>query len=172
MRNIFIFIVTTLLSASAFSETIKIENTGITFDAPDIFGPIPQEIIDIKYPNKNAPRFVIGNDSASTTIAYDLKPQNLVGVNLEEVRLGFGGVFDRMVPGIEWKESKVMTLNETEWVLFEMTSNSVDTDIYNIMLITSYGEEMLVFNFNSTREEFPQYESLLRESINSIRISK
>jgi len=33
------------------------------------------------------------------------------------------------------------------------------------MLITSYGKEMLLFNFNSTREEFSQYESELRKSL-------
>lgn len=51
-----------------------------------------------------------------------------------------------------------------------MTSSAVDTDIHNIMLITGIGEEMLVFNFNSTREEFPQVEKALRASIDSIKV--
>ena len=33
----------------------------------------------------------------------------------------------------------------------------MDTDIYNIMLVTSYGQEMLMFNFNSTKEDFSIY---------------
>lgn len=172
MKNIFSFILFTAFSINAFSKTINIENTSITFDAPETFQPIPQEYIDIKYPNKNAPKFVIGNESAATTIAYDLKPYNLEGVNLEDVRLEFEATFNRMIPGIEWKESKVITLNQYEWIFFEMTSNAIDTDIYNIMLITSYGKEMLLFNFNSTREEFSQYESELRKSLQSIKIAE
>ena len=52
----------------------------------------------------------------------------------------------------------------------EMTSNAVDTDIHNIMMLTGIDGKMLVFNFNSTREDFPRYEEELRKSLNSIEL--
>ncbi|CAA6677571.1 Unannotated [Lentimonas sp. CC4] len=51
-----------------------------------------------------------------------------------------------------------------------MTSNAVDADIYNIMLITGLNGQMLAFNFNSTKSDFPKYENSLRESIKSIKL--
>ena len=54
----------------------------------------------------------------------------------------------------------------------EMTSNAVDTDIYNIMLLTGVEEKMLVFNFNSTKKDFPKYEAALRKSLNSVKLPK
>ncbi len=84
----------------------------------------------------------------------------------------FEKTFSRMIPGIEWKEKRILNLADREWIFLEMTSNAIDTDIYNILLVTNYGKEMLVFNFNSTKEDFPKYEKLLRQSVESIKISK
>ncbi len=53
-----------------------------------------------------------------------------------------------------------------------MTSHAIDTDIYNIMLITSLKEKMLVLNFNSTAKEFPEIEASLRKSIQSIEFTE
>lgn len=50
----------------------------------------------------------------------------------------------------------------------EFTSNAVDTDIHNSLLATSYGDQMLVFNFNSTREEIKQYREALEASMMTI----
>jgi hypothetical protein len=52
-----------------------------------------------------------------------------------------------------------------------MTSEAKDTDIHNIMLMTPQQSGFLVFNFNSTREEFPAVEAELRKAIESIRRS-
>ncbi|SIQ23107.1 hypothetical protein SAMN05421647_10376 [Marinobacterium stanieri] len=71
---------------------------------------------------------------------------------------------------MEWKKQEVIHLSGRDWIYFEVTSNAIDTDIYNIMLVTSYGKEMLLFNFNSTKEDFPQYEKALRNSVNTIKI--
>jgi hypothetical protein len=57
-----------------------------------------------------------------------------------------------------------------EWIYFEMTSNAVDTDIYNMMLVTAYKNEMLAFNFNSTVDEIETYRKSFHSSIESISI--
>ena len=150
---------------------IELDGTGISFVAPDEFEPLPQELIDVKWPNRNAPRFVVGNERGTTTIAYDMKPQDLSSADMEEVRAAFEQVFNRVIPGIEWKANRVIEHEGQDWVYFEMSSNAVDTDIYNIVMLTGVGQQMLMFNFNSTKEDFPRYEDLLRESLKSIRLS-
>ena len=156
----------------ASAGEIQVGDTGVTFIAPDDFGPVPQEIIDTKWPNNNAPRFVVGNERATTTVAYDLKPHDLSGADLDEVRQSFTQVFDRVIPGIDWKSNRLIEHDGQTWVYFEMSSNAIDTDIYNIMMVTGVGQQMLVFNFNSTREDFPKYEPALRDSVNSIRLPR
>ncbi|MEM9444946.1 MAG: hypothetical protein AAGA18_06290 [Verrucomicrobiota bacterium] len=157
-------------TACLLGKTISLDGGSVAFDAPDEFTPVPQEIIDIKYPSSRAPKYVIGNKSAATTIAYDIKPHSIPQHKIEEARKSFRDLFPRIIPGLQWKENKVITLAGQKWGYMEMTSTAIDTNIYNIMLFTGYKGKMLVFNFNSIREEFPKYEKALRDSLNSIEI--
>ncbi len=75
-----------------------------------------------------------------------------------------------MIPGIEWKKNEIIEHSGQKWVLMEMTSNAVDTDIYNILLMTGFDGKMLVFNFNSTKKDFPKYEAELRKSLKSVKL--
>ncbi len=149
---------------------VTLDGGAISFEAPEGFKPLPQEIIDLKYPSSRAPKQVIGNESAATTIAYDLKPNDIPQEKIDEAREAFSQMFPKMIPGLEWKENKVITIDGRKWGYLEMTTSAVDTDIYNIMLFTGYKGQMLVFNFNSTKAEFPKYESALREAVDSIKV--
>ena len=44
------------------------------------------------------------------------------------------------------------------------------TTIHSIMIFTGYKGQMLLFNFNSTQDEFPKWEKALRESLQWISI--
>jgi len=158
------------ICGQAQAGVIELGDTGITFVAPDEFEPLSQEIIDIKWPNKNGPSFVVGNERASTTIAYDVKPLDLSNADLDEVRAAFEQTFNRVIPGIQWKENSIIEHEGRSWVYLEMTSKAIDTDIYNIMMLTGVGQKMVIFNFNSTKEDFPKYEKVLRQSLKSIRL--
>lgn len=170
MRFIHCFLYAAILSGQAQAGVVEVDGTGITFVAPDEFEPLSQEYIDLKWPSKNAPRFVIGNERASTTIADDVKPQDLSNADLDEVRAAFEQTFNRIIPGIQWKENSIIEHEGRSWIYLEMTSNAIDTDIYNIMMVTGVGQKMVIFNFNSTKEDFPMYEKVLRQSLESIRL--
>ena len=115
---------------------------------------------------------MIGTRTGSTTIAYDLKSNKIPEDKLDDVRKAFKGVFDRVIPGIQWKKNEIIELAGRKWIYLEMTSKAIDTDIYNILLVTGYEGKMLIFNFNSTKEEFPKYEAKLRKSIQTIKEAK
>jgi hypothetical protein len=110
----------------------------------------------------------VGNKRRTTTIAYDLKPESIPADKLDEVRLSFEQTFQRIVPGLVWIERKTIELSGRKWIYLEMSSSAVDTDIHNIILVTAFEGKMLVFNFNSTKEEFPKVEQTLRSSLQSI----
>jgi len=168
--KLIIGIMVILISTVCTAKEINVGATGISFIAPAGFLPLDQELIDAKWPQKRAPKWVVGNDSASTTIAYDLKPNDISSAPLDDLMNYFKTTFDRVIPGIEWKKREIVELSGKKWIYLEMTSNAIDTDIYNIMLLTSYGKEMLVFNFNSTKEDFKKYEVALRKSVSTIQL--
>lgn len=168
--KIILSLIVVMMSAVCTAKDIQVSDTGISFVAPDEFQPLSQDLIDAKWPQKSAPKWVVGNETASTTIAYDLKPNDISAAPLPDLMNYFKTTFDRIIPGIEWKKREVIELSGKSWVYLEMTSNAIDTDIYNIMLLTSYGKEMLIFNFNSTKKDFSKYESELRKSVTTIQL--
>lgn len=160
-----------LSSSILFAKTITVEGTSVTFEAPEEFSPLTQEIMDIKWPSNRAPNFAIGNASAATTIAYDYKT-DVSGATLPILQEQFAYTFNRVIPGIEWIKNEIIMLDGQEWIMFEMTSNAIDTDIHNLLLVTILDNKLLMFNFNSVKSEFPKYESALRQSIDSIRFNQ
>lgn len=160
------------LTSTLFAEPIKVADTEVTFDPPEGFKPLSKEIIATKWPTSRAPAYAIGTPTGSTTVAYDLKPNKIPQEALPEVQKSFTQLFERMIPGIAWKKNEIIEHSGQKWLLMEMTSNAVDTDIYNIMMMTGFEGKMLIFNFNSTKEDFPKYEAELRKSLKSVKLPK
>ena len=158
------------LSTTLLAEPMKVADTDVTFNPPEGFRPLSKEMIAVKWPTNRAPTYAVGTPTGSTTVAYDLKPQNIPQHALPEVQKSFTQVFERIIPGISWKKNEIIEHSGQKWLLMEMTSNAVDTDIYNIMFVTGFDGKMLVFNFNSTKEDFPKYEASLRESLESVKL--
>ncbi len=159
-------------TSTVFGGTITLDGGNISFEVIDEFKPIPKEWIELKFPGTSGPKYAIGNESGSTTISYDLKPHIIPQDKIDEIRAEFTKMLSKRMPEIKWVENKTIELSGRKWVYFEMTSTAIDTDVYNIMLFTGYKDQMLVFNFNSTKEEFQKYELALRKSIKTINIIK
>lgn len=158
-----------LLAGAAWSASHNIPGAGVSFDAPEGFTVLTAEEIRQKWPSAAPPRFAVGNAGRGTTIAYDLKPHKIQAGQLGEVKAFFEKTFERIVPGLVWKRRELIEHGGQTWILFEMSSNAIDTDIHNIMLCTPYREQLLIFNFNSTRQEFATLEAALRRSLQTIR---
>ena len=160
------------LSSNLFAEPIKVADTDVTFEAPEGFKPLSKELIAAKWPTNRAPAYAVGTPSGSTTVAYDIKPHSVPQEELPDVQKSFTELFERIIPGIEWKKNEIIEHSGQKWLLMEITSNAVDTNIYNILLITGFEGKMLAFNFNSTKEDFPRYEAQLRKSLRSVTLPK
>lgn len=158
-----------LLTSAVQAERFQVPETTLSFDAPEGFAQLDRALIEAKFPNRNAPTWVVGNARGTTTIACGLRPSSLAPAQLEPALTGMGDVIARITPGHQWVERKLIDLAGTRWIHFEMTSTAADTDIHNIMLITSYETRMLACNFNATVKDFAKLETALRASIETMR---
>jgi hypothetical protein len=154
----------------ASAEPVSFANPTVMLEAPEGFSPLSDAVKALKFPRGKAPNKVLGNKRATTTIAYGLRPRAMPQDQIEPARQAFTQVFSRIIAGVEFKQNKVIDLAGQRWGYMEMTSNAVDTDIYNIILFTGHRGKTLILNFNSTREDFPRYEKMLRKSIASLKL--
>ncbi len=144
---------------------------GIKISLPDGFALLARGDIDQLYMPTRGPGFVMGNAARTITISYDLKPHKLASLNLGQTLKAFETVFEQRVPGLVWKERKLIEHEKQQWLQLEFLSKTGGVDYYNIMLITPMKEQMLVLNLNSTVAEFPQAEPVLRAAMKSVALN-
>lgn len=156
-------------SPAALCKRFYVPETHMYFDAPEDFERLDQALIDAKFPSRNAPDFVVGNERASTTIGCSVSRTQLSLTQLEQGLITIGDAMARLIPGHQWIARKMIDAGGTRWAYFEMTSTAIDTDIHNIVLMTAYPPSgMLLCNFNATVADFERLEPELRASIASI----
>ena len=158
------------ISTANAREKITIPGTTISLQAPVGFTPLTDTEIGNKFSRNSAPKYVMGNARRGTSIAYDLKPTPIKDAELEQGLATFETLMVRVVPNLVWKRKEIIEQAGQRWIYLEMTSSAIDTNIYNIMLITPFEGKMLIFNFNSTKEEFGEQEAALRASAALIRL--
>lgn len=157
------------MAGAAVAKEISLDEGSVVFTVPDEFTPLSAEEIAKKYPRANAPENVIGTaDGRRTTVAYQLKAQPVQPAQLPMVQEVLTKALNQSIPGIAWKQNDLIDLAGQKWIMLEMTSEGADQDIHNMVLVTSHKGKMLMFNFNSTKKEFPKVEAKLKSSIRSI----
>lgn len=159
-------------SMATCAVPVSVPGAAARFDAPEGYTPLSQDEISIKFPASRAPANIVGNARRTTTIAFELTQDKLAPEQLSEARQVFEQFFERTVSGLVWRDRKFVRLDGQNWIHLEFSSNAVDTDLHNIMLLTSRFGRMLLFNFNSTKAEFPLVENALRSSIQSITLGR
>jgi hypothetical protein len=161
-----------ILPISCFAgERVNLFDEKLSFELPDEFSIMPKEIAKSKYPMENRPKYIYSNSEFTTSIAVNLtENSSLQPQQLAEFRSVMEKFLARMIPGIRWIKKEFITLNGTEWARLEFTSKAIDTDIHNIILMTAFEGKPLMFNFNSTKEEFAAVKKELNASIMSIKL--
>jgi hypothetical protein len=159
------------ISSLATAAQFQVPHSTVFFDAPKGYTQLSVQEIGTKFPSGSGPGFAIGNERRTTTIAYELKSLAVSDEQLIAILPGVAEQMEKAIPGLKWIENGIISLDGRPCIYLEMTSEAKDTDIHNIMLMTPQQSGFLVFNFNSTREEFPAVEAELRKAIESIRRS-
>lgn len=163
-----------LLFCSAFTATaqrVSIIGSDASFEPPAGFKELSAEEIALKFNRgSNPPKFVVGNEDATTTVAYEVRPIAATEADLPEMLAAFDQQFQKRIPGLKWIQREIIEKSGQSWIFLEFTSTAADADIHNIMLMTPLNGALLAINFNSTRTEFASYEAGLRASIDSIQL--
>lgn len=163
-------VVASILAASVAiaSGLAQVPTTGMTFTIPAGFTALGPDEIAAKFPSRNAPRHVVGNERRTTTIAYDVRDVATTDEQLEAQLEGIVRASARGVPGFELIDQGMREINQRRWAYMEFRSTAVDADIRNILLMCAHDGRLVVLNFNATESDFTTLEPMLRTSIASL----
>lgn len=143
----------------------------VSFVPPAEFSRMSEEFVAAKFPDAKEPGIVYGNTRTTVSIAITSPPQRMLRPEqLPEFKSFMESFIDRQKKGVQWLRKEFVEVNGQRWIHFEFISQAIDTKIHNHMYLTSMDERMLMFNFNSTVEEYERHKDALEKSKDSIRI--
>ena len=138
--------------------------------APSYFEWMSRSVIRMKYPNSsNPPTAVLTNKSASVNIAFNLNNQGIAFSRYEQFKSLLVQVFESQMDNIQWITKKIQTINGRKFVVLELISPAVDTDIYNLMMFTTTdAQKGLMVSFNCIKKDSHKWQDVayaLRDSV-------
>ncbi len=149
---------------------IYIRDRRISFIPPKGFTAMSQAEILRKYPGVRPPQYAFGNPRRSVSVAITIADAEIQPEELPAFKRFMENFMEKSVPGLEWHDRDLLSLNGLTWIRLDFTSKAIDTDIRNDMYLTSWQGKMLGFNFNTTVELATAVRDELVKSRDSIRI--
>jgi len=175
---IFVLLCIMLSSAQAYAqvteERVQYKDGRVSFVLPAGFKPMSKEDINFKFGRNGAayaPDFAYSaNERHNVAVAFGAKGKGLPPIALEELKKMMEKQLESGIPGLEWIEREIVTLNGTRWIRLHLKSAAIDTGVINDMYFTTFDGQLLLFNFNSTVAQYENYKEALRKSAQTITI--
>jgi hypothetical protein len=119
--------------------------------APAEFQPMSAEMLRQKYPTERRPTLALANAAGSVSVALNHTRTALPAAALPEAHRHFEQTFRRLHPTAQWFRSELTTVNGREWILLDLRTPAIDTEVRNLMMATSVDERLLLIAVNMTK---------------------
>lgn len=139
---------------------------------PTSFQPMPEDLLKLKYPMERRPTLVLANETGSVSVALNHTRDHVPLARLAEFHRALEGSFRRLYPSAVWFRSELTALNGRQFILLELRTPALDTEIRNLMLATSVDERMLLIAVNMTTELESQWLGPAHRMFQSVTVKK
>jgi hypothetical protein len=171
MKYVYLFLLLLCFSVTSFSEElVKIEalNGSVSIFAPKEFGPMPKDILEMKYPSSRRPTEVLSDKTGGVTLAFNHTNTPMQASKVREAQAAMSTMFHRMYPSAKWIRDEVIEQNGTVFMVMELITPAMDTQIHNIMYGTSVDNRFLLVAFNTTVELSDKWLPIGKKIMNSL----
>ena len=134
---------------------------------PDDFQQMSDAMLRAKYPAERRPTTVLTNPEGSVNVAVNHTQDALHPDRIRESHEVIDRLFRTMYPSAKWNRSEVTSINGREFFILDLVTPGVDTEIRNVMSVTSLDERFLIITFNCTREREGEWGAIGRRIIES-----
>ncbi len=141
----------------------------VQLELPAGFTALNKVEIAQKFARGIAPKAVWGNANRTVTVAITDSPAQVEPAQLPEFKTVMEQALPRAIPNLTWLDRRMISVQDRDWIRLELTSSALDTDIHNLMYLTSQRGHMWGVNYNATRDSFAANLSAFDRSLASIR---
>ena len=137
---------------------------------PVEFAEMSDEMRQFKYPRDRPPTLALTNESASVNLAFNHTSSRASLADLPKVHEFFRKSDRALLPGVTWYRDEIVAINGRDFILREFRSPAIDTDVRNIMVVTSVADRILIIAFNTVVELEDEWLATGNKIVESIEI--
>lgn len=145
-------------------------NGRVSLLVPSDFSPLSEERLLLKYPSSNRPTEVLSNERGTVNIALNHTGNALAPEEVANAHAAIEQMFKNLYPSARWNRSEVVVREGRSYIVLDLWTPALDTEIRNIITGTSVDGRFLLVSFNVTRELEKTWGSVGTRIKNSIHV--
>jgi len=106
-----------------------------------------------KYPASRRPTEVLSDKTGGVTLAFNHTANVMKPSQIKAAHVVMSKMFHNMYPSATWIRDEVIVQNGNTFMVLELITPAIDTQIHNIMYGTSVDGRFLLAAFNTTIEQ-------------------
>ncbi|RZJ26413.1 MAG: hypothetical protein EOO54_02945 [Haliea sp.] len=164
-----------LACALAPAEEYRTPSGVLKLDLPPGYTRLSDEEISVKFGrNGRVPAAVWGNARRSSSVAVtwtEMKNRPLNAADLPEFKKAMEQLLPRATPGLKFLANEIVSIGAQQWVFFDSSAPTVDTEVRNLMYLTHLGGHMVGVNYNATVADFPEQKDGFEASARTLAVA-
>ncbi len=132
---------------------------------PSEFKIMSDEILNVKYPNGNAPSLVYTNDKTTINVVLVMNDVTMKNNQIEEYVKTMESTYKNYSKDVKLK---FWERNNHKIGEMEFTTEGSDTEIYNHIITFSVNDKLRLVNFNCTKEQMNEWQKVSKFIMDSI----
>ena len=157
----FIMLLAVSAQAAMQMERQQISKLNLSLEIPQTLTPMSDEMAKIKYPSENRPQVIYGDERGKASLGITAGRNALPAAQLDMAK-------DATLTNFNPQAEPVTVDGHKAW-LITFRSQAPDTEILNMLLITSQNEKAVQVSFNMTKDLVAQYQEAAKASLLSLK---
>lgn len=141
----------------------------VVIELPKGLQKMTKEILSKNYAENVRPAVAYSNEDISATFSFSTVPQRIDESKLVELLPIMEQQFETLYPQINWISKRMTKVSRKPFIKYEFISPTTKKEVYSLVYFTEINGVLFISTFNCTIEQKNKWQSLARESMNSIR---
>lgn len=137
---------------------------------PNLMKQMPKEYARIKYPSEFRPQIILTTMDLSVNMGFTVFPNELIGDGKLKLLQHMREAVQRS--NSDYKMYSCELLPDIQGGYFAFRSHAMDSDVYNMLLLSDVENNLIQGNFNCYYEDYEKWKSIVLMMWNTISIPK
>lgn len=163
----FVMMVAISAHAEMKMQRQNIPQLNLSIEIPQTLTPMSDEMAKIKYPSENRPQVIYGDERGKASLGISAGRHALPASQIDMAKEATVKMLANFKP-----QAEAVTVDGHKAWLITFRSQAPDTEILNMMLMTSQNDKAVQVAFNMTKDLEAQYQDVARATLMSLKFDK